>query len=222
MADGGTLFLDEVGETSGPFQAKLLRALQEREVRPVGGTRSRGVDVRVIAATNRDLWREGAAGGFRPDLYFRLAVFPIHIPPLRERAGDVLRLARHFLETHGRAEGKPGVWLSAEAERLLEAHPWPGNVRELDNEIQRALALAEPGRDALARLPLGAAAGNPPADRGEPASGRHAARDARPRRGLADPRGARGPRRPPRPDRAPPRRDARGPLQECSGSGWCD
>jgi DNA-binding NtrC family response regulator len=144
-ADGGTLFLDEVGETSRPFQAKLLRALQEREVRPVGGARSRAVDVRVIAATNRDLWREGAAGGFRPDLYFRLAVFPIHIPPLRERAGDVLRLAAHFLDAHGRAEGKPGVRLSPEAERLLEAHPWPGNVRELENEIQRALALAEPG-----------------------------------------------------------------------------
>jgi Nif-specific regulatory protein len=145
VADGGTLFLDEVGETSGPFQAKLLRALQEREVRPVGGTRSRGVDVRVIAATNRDLWHAGAAGGFRPDLYFRLAVFPIHIPPLRERAGDVRRLASHFLELHGRSEAKPGVRLSPEAERLLEAHPWPGNVRELENEIQRALALAEPG-----------------------------------------------------------------------------
>jgi DNA-binding NtrC family response regulator len=144
-ADGGTLFLDEVGETSGPFQAKLLRVLQEREVRPVGGARSRRVDVRVIAATNRDLWREGPAGAFRPDLYFRLAVFPIHIPPLRERAGDVQRLAHHFLELHGRAEGKPGVRLAPDAERLLEAHAWPGNVRELDNEIQRALALAEPG-----------------------------------------------------------------------------
>jgi DNA-binding NtrC family response regulator len=144
-ADGGTLFLDEIGETSGPFQAKLLRVLQEREVRPVGGSRSRGVDVRVVAATNRDLWREGEAGAFRPDLYFRLAVFPVHIPPLRERAGDVLRLASHFLDAHGRAEGKPGVRLAPEAERLLEAHPWPGNVRELDNEIQRALALAEPG-----------------------------------------------------------------------------
>jgi len=140
-ADGGTLFLDEIGETSGPFQAKLLRVLQEREVRPG----SRAVDVRVVAATNRDLWREGSPGGFRPDLYFRIAVFPIHIPPLRERAGDVRRLAAHFLEQHGRAEGKPGVRLSPEAERLLEAHAWPGNVRELDNEIQRALALAEPG-----------------------------------------------------------------------------
>jgi transcriptional regulator with PAS, ATPase and Fis domain len=144
-AHGGTLFLDEIGETSGPFQAKLLRVLQEREVRPVGGSRSRGVDVRVVAATNRDLWCEGSVGSFRPDLYFRLAVFPLHIPPLRERVGDVHRLARHFLEIHGRIEGKPGVRLTPEAERLLEAHAWPGNVRELDNEIQRALALAEPG-----------------------------------------------------------------------------
>jgi sigma-54-dependent transcriptional regulator len=144
-ADGGTLFLDEVGETSPPFQAKLLRALQEREVRPVGGSRSRAVDVHVIAATNRDLWREGESGAFRADLYFRLAVFPIHIPPLRERAGDVLRLARHFLDAHGRSEQKLGVQLSPEAAHLLEAHAWPGNVRELENEIQRALALAEPG-----------------------------------------------------------------------------
>jgi len=144
-ADGGTLFLDEVGETSPPFQAKLLRALQEREVRPLGGTRSRAVDVRVIAATNRDLWKQGESGAFRADLYFRLAVFPIHIPPLRERAGDVLLLARHFLDAHGRSEHKFGVQLSPDAEHLLEAHPWPGNVRELENEIQRALTLAEPG-----------------------------------------------------------------------------
>ena len=114
-------------------------------MRPVGGSRSRAVDARVVAATNRDLWREGSAGAFRPDLYFRLAVFPLHIPPLRERGIDVIRLARHFLEVHGRAEGKSGVRLAPEAERLLEAHAWPGNVRELDNEIQRALALAEPG-----------------------------------------------------------------------------
>ncbi len=147
-ADGGTLFLDEIGETSPPFQAKLLRALQEREVRPVGGARARSVDVRVVAATNRDLWREGAAGAFRPDLYFRLAVFPLHIPPLRERGGDAVLLARSFLEANGRAEGKPGLRLTPEAERLLETHAWPGNVRELENEIQRAVALAEPG-DAL-------------------------------------------------------------------------
>jgi DNA-binding NtrC family response regulator len=144
-AHGGVLFLDEVGETSRPFQAKLLRALQEREVRPVGGSRTRSVDVRVIAASNRDLRAEAAATTFREDLYYRLAVFPIRLPPLRERPGDVVPLAEHFLALHGRQEGKPEVHLSAAAERLLQSHLWPGNVRELENEIQRALALAEPG-----------------------------------------------------------------------------
>jgi len=144
LADGGTLFLDEVGETSVALQAKLLRALQEREVRPVGGTRSRHVDVRVIAATNRDLSGEIAQGRFRADLYWRLAVFPICVPPLRDRREDVLALARHFLARHGAREGRPGCRLSPEAEELLLAHHWPGNVRELENEILRALALSEP------------------------------------------------------------------------------
>jgi Nif-specific regulatory protein len=143
-ADGGTLFLDEVGETSVALQAKLLRALQEREVRPVGGTRSRRVDVRVVAATNRDLSGEIRAGRFRADLYWRLAVFPIRVPPLRERREDVLALARHFLALHGEREHKAGCRLSREAEQLLLAHPWPGNVRELENEMLRALALSEP------------------------------------------------------------------------------
>ena len=144
-ANGGVLFLDEVGETSRPFQAKLLRTLQEREVRPVGGSRTRSVDVRVVAATNRDLRAETETGAFREDLYYRLAVFPIRLPPLRERPGDVVPLAEHFLALHGQQEGKPEVHLSAAAERLLQSHRWPGNVRELENEIQRALALAEPG-----------------------------------------------------------------------------
>jgi Nif-specific regulatory protein len=144
LADGGTLFLDEVGETSVALQAKLLRALQEREVRPVGGTRARRVDVRVIAATNRDLSGEIAAGRFRADLYWRLAVFPIRVPPLRDRREDVLALAQHFLVHHGAREGRPGCRLSREAEELLLAHHWPGNVRELENEILRALALSEP------------------------------------------------------------------------------
>ncbi len=143
LASDGTLFLDEVSETSGPFQAKLLRALQEREVRPVGGARARPVDVRVIAATNRDLWREATAGRFREDLYYRLAVFPIHVPPLRERAGDVLALAEAFLARHADKGSAPR--LSRDAARLLQAWRWPGNVRELENEIQRALALAERG-----------------------------------------------------------------------------
>jgi len=144
-ADGGSLFLDEVGETSPPFQAKLLRALQEREVRRLGGTRARRVDVRVIAASNRELLAEAQRGTFRQDLYYRLAVFPIRLPPLRERPSDVLPLARHFLALHGRSEGVADVRLDAEAGRLLQAHSWPGNVRELENEMQRALALAEPG-----------------------------------------------------------------------------
>jgi Nif-specific regulatory protein len=144
LADGGTLFLDEVGETSVALQAKLLRALQEREVRPVGGTRARRVDVRVIAATNRELSGEIAHGRFRADLYWRLAVFPIRVPPLRDRREDVLALAHHFLARHGAREGRPGCRLSREAEELLLAHAWPGNVRELENEILRALALSEP------------------------------------------------------------------------------
>jgi DNA-binding NtrC family response regulator len=148
-ADGGTLFLDEVSETSGPFQAKLLRVLQERELRPVGGTRSRRVDVRVIAASNRDLWRQSIAGSFRADLYYRLAVFPIQVPSLRERRGDVLPLASRFLALHG-DRAAPSA-LSPDAARLLQAYAWPGNVRELENEIQRALALVPPG----ARLEAG-------------------------------------------------------------------
>jgi transcriptional regulator with PAS, ATPase and Fis domain len=145
VADGGTLFLDEVGETSGPLQAKLLRVLQEGEVRAVGGVRSRRVDVRVVAATHRDLRREIGYGHFREDLYYRLAVFPIEVPPLRERLEDVLPLADHFLRLHGRREGKPGCRLTEDAARLLLSYRWPGNARELENEVQRALALSEPG-----------------------------------------------------------------------------
>jgi len=143
-AHSGTLFLDEVGETSGAFQAKLLRVLQDRAVRPLGGTRSREVDVRIVAATHRNLRHEVARGRFREDLFFRLHVFPIHLPPLRERPEDVLPLAEHFLERHGRAEGRSGCKLSASARRRLLAHRWPGNVRELENQIQRALVLAAP------------------------------------------------------------------------------
>jgi len=144
-ANGGTLFLDEIGETTGPLQAKLLRVLQEREIRPLGGTRVRRINARVVAASNRDLLHEAEAGRFRTDLYYRLAVFPIHVPPLRERAADVLALARHFLEVHSQREGLPGCQLSPSVEPLLLAHDWPGNVRELENEMLRALALADAG-----------------------------------------------------------------------------
>jgi transcriptional regulator with PAS, ATPase and Fis domain len=146
VADRGTLFLDEVGETSSPFQAKLLRVLQEREIRPVGGTRPRKVDVRLVAATNRDLRFEVSHGHFREDLYYRLAVFPIAVPPLRARSEDILPLAEHFLSLHGSREAKPGCRFSRDAARLLLSYAWPGNVRELENEVQRALALAEAGQ----------------------------------------------------------------------------
>ncbi len=143
-ASGGTLFLDEIGETSATLQASLLRALQEREIRPVGSSRSLPVDARVIAATNRSLRDEVARGCFREDLYYRLAVFPIQVPPLRERREDILPLAEHFLQLHGKRERKRGCRLSRSAAHLLLAPDWPGNVRELEHEIQRALALAEP------------------------------------------------------------------------------
>jgi len=150
-ANQGTLFLDEIAETSPGFQAKLLRVLQERRVRPVGANREREVDVRVVAATHRDLQRAVREGRFREDLYYRVAVLGIHIPPLRERREDVLPLADHLLERHQNTEGKPGCRLGNEIRPLLESHHWPGNVRELENEIQRALALAEPG-DTLERV----------------------------------------------------------------------
>ncbi len=144
-ADGGTLFLDEIGETSPPLQAKLLRALQEREVRPIGGARARKIDVRVIAATNRSLTDEVASSRFREDLFYRLAVFRIDVPPLRDRREDILPLADHFLRRHGEREEKRGCRLSRESADLLLSHAWPGNVRELENEMHRALALAESG-----------------------------------------------------------------------------
>ncbi|HZO08988.1 MAG TPA: sigma 54-interacting transcriptional regulator [Myxococcota bacterium] len=144
-ADGGTLFLDEVAETSPAFQVKLLRVLQEQSVRPVGGNRERRVDVRVVAATHRNVAREVAAGRFREDLFYRLAVLTLSVPPLRERIDDLRPLAAHFLALHGHLEGKPGCRLSPEALALLEAHAWPGNVRELENAIQHALTFAEPG-----------------------------------------------------------------------------
>ena len=149
-ASGGTLFLDEIGETSGPLQAKLLRVLQEREVRPIGGTRTCHVDVRVIASTNRNLRFEVANGHFREDLFYRLAVFPILVPPLRKRPEDVLPLVEHFLHRHGRRERKPGCHISPDAAHLLLSYAWPGNVRELENEVQRALALSEPGEEITA------------------------------------------------------------------------
>jgi two-component system nitrogen regulation response regulator GlnG len=162
LASGGTLFLDEIGEMPIELQAKLLRVLQEREVDRVGGSRPLPVDVRIVAATNADLGRSVEDGRFRRDLYYRLAVVPIRLPPLREREGDVVLLARHFVAKYGdQLRGRP-VSLARDAEPLLLAHAWPGNVRELQNVVQRALLkLAGPrmaAKDLSGLLPTGAAA----------------------------------------------------------------
>ena len=141
-ADGGTLLLDEIGELPLALQAKLLRALQEGEVLPLGATKPLTVDVRVVAATNRHLAAEVEAGRFREDLLYRLNVFPLTLPPLRDRPGDIAALAFGMLLRHAAAPGRPG-WIAREALALLEAHPWPGNVRELENVIRRAILLAD-------------------------------------------------------------------------------
>ena len=145
QADGGTLFLDEIGEASPVIQAKLLRVLEEREVRPLGATSPRRLDVRLVAATNRDLRRDGEAGLFRLDLFYRVRVFPIVVPPLRERREDVAALAEHFLERFAREEQKPLAGFDPETIALLEGYAWPGNVRELQNEVRRLVVCAEPG-----------------------------------------------------------------------------
>jgi two-component system response regulator FlrC len=140
-ADKGTLLLDEIGELPLALQAKLLRALQEGEVLPLGATRPIRVDVRVVAATNRHLAAEVEAGRFREDLLYRLNVFPLRLPALRDRPGDIAPLAFGMLLRHAAAPGRQG-WIAADALALLEAHPWPGNVRELENVIRRAILLA--------------------------------------------------------------------------------
>ncbi|MBA1146977.1 sigma-54-dependent Fis family transcriptional regulator [Ectothiorhodospiraceae bacterium WFHF3C12] len=140
QAQGGTLLLDEVSEIDAGLQAKLLRVLQEREVERLCGTRAIPLDVRVVATTNRDLRAMVRSGEFREDLYYRLHVFPLHIPPLRERTGDILPLARSFLRRYG---GSADLALTEQAEQLLLAHEWPGNVRELENVVQRAVILAD-------------------------------------------------------------------------------
>ncbi|BDG09850.1 sigma-54-dependent transcriptional regulator [Anaeromyxobacter paludicola] len=186
LATGGTLFLDEIGEMPVELQAKLLRVLQEREVDRVGGNRPLPVDVRIVAATNADLARAVEEGRFRRDLYYRLAVVPIRLPPLREREGDVILLARNFVSKYGeQLRGRP-VTLARDAEAPLLAHSWPGNVRELQNVVQRALLKLSghrlTSRDLVGFLP---AAGS--SDRGltglvealldgpEPEGGRHTA-----------------------------------------------
>ena len=147
-ANGGTLFLDEIGELPIELQAKLLRVIQDRVVERIGSTKSQEVDVRIIAATNRDLMERVSAGKFREDLYYRLAVFPIAIPPLRERMEDVIPMAELFLERYGSTMGRPGLRLSLDAQAAISAYAWPGNVRELENAVQRALLLCD-GEDIM-------------------------------------------------------------------------
>jgi two-component system response regulator HupR/HoxA len=170
LADGGTIFLDEIENTSANLQAKLLRVLETGDVRPVGGARTRRADVRVLAASNRDLAAEVRAGRFRADLYFRLNVFTIGIPPLRERREDIVPLAHHFIAASNAALGRSARGLSRVTEQALRAAEWPGNVRELRNVIERAVLLTKPGAQiALESLPLGFTPA-PGGGLGEPAS----------------------------------------------------
>ncbi len=143
LAHGGTLFLDEIAEMNLDLQAKLLRVLQEREFERVGGTRTITVDVRVIAATNRDLAGWLKEGHFREDLFYRLSVFPIHLPPLRERREDIVPLAEHFLSKLVKRMGTGSRTISSEARSILRHHDWPGNVRELQNAVERALIISQ-------------------------------------------------------------------------------
>ncbi|WP_434045531.1 MULTISPECIES: sigma 54-interacting transcriptional regulator [Sorangium] len=152
IADGGTLFLDEITETPLSLQSKLLRALQEGEIRPVGATSPKHVNVRIVAATNRNLEDEVARGRFREDLYYRLKVFPIRLPPLRERRDDIPVLAGHFLERYADEIGKPCGGFSQQAMELMVAYDWPGNVRELQNEVQRLVIQLDPGSFATPEL----------------------------------------------------------------------
>ena len=145
LADGGTLFLDEVGEIPLELQAKLLRVLQEGMFERVGGTQTIKVDVRVITATNRNLEKMIEEGKFRLDLYYRINVFPVYIPPLRERKSDILELADYFLEKYSTQNGKKVVRLSTPAIDMLMAYHWPGNVREVENTIERAVLLSQDG-----------------------------------------------------------------------------
>ncbi|MDA8775607.1 sigma-54 dependent transcriptional regulator, partial [Opitutales bacterium] len=145
LADGGTILLDEISEIVPALQAKLLRVLQEKEFERVGGNKTIQVKVRVLATTNRDLMDEVKKGNFREDLYYRLNVFPIAVPPLRDRDSDILLLANSFLARHARKHGIDEIEFSKDCKRAIESHNWPGNVRELENAVERAVILAEKG-----------------------------------------------------------------------------
>ncbi len=153
LAEGGTVFLDEIGEMDLLLQVKILRVLQEREIERVGGQGTRKVDVRIVAATNRNLEDEVAAGRFREDLFYRLNVIPLHLPALRERGEDVLLLTTHFLNHFCMLKKRPPLRLSPDVQRVLEAYPWPGNVRELENLAERLSILCDGNEVVLEDLP---------------------------------------------------------------------
>jgi transcriptional regulator with GAF, ATPase, and Fis domain len=185
LADGGTLFLDEVGEIPLELQAKLLRVLQEGELERVGEERTRKVDVRVIAATNRDLRAEAEAGRFRQDLYYRLSVFPVELPPLRKRSEDIPLLAEHFLSLSARKLGRPVPRLTLAAVHRLQHYPWPGNVRELQHVIERSVITAERGRLAI-DLPTGKVESPTPSPQPGPVAADRVLTDAEVRKLEAD------------------------------------
>jgi DNA-binding NtrC family response regulator len=153
-ADGGTVFLDEIGEMPLKLQAALLRVIETREVLPVGGRRPRTIDVRFIAATNRDLEADSARGSFRQDLFFRLNGISLSIPPLRERRSEIVELARFFVAQACQDSGRPALTLSPEVQAALEAYAWPGNIRELKNVMERAVVLTDGPEIGCAQLPL--------------------------------------------------------------------
>ena len=177
LADGGTLFLDEIGDLPMAVQVKLLRVLQEREFDRVGGTAPIKVDVRLISATNRDLEQLVEASGFRQDLYYRLNVFPITLPPLRERGDDIVLLAEHFLDKFARMHGRPQLSIAPDARAALAVYPWTGNVRELQNIIERALIVAGGSCIEAADLEFGTAA-RVAAPAAEPGAGGSESREA--------------------------------------------
>ena len=179
LADGGTLFLDEIGEIPVEMQVKLLRALQESEFERVGGIKTIKVDVRLIAATNRDLNAEIEAGRFREDLYYRLNVVPISLPPLRERPSDIPTLVRHFVDKYNDRLNKRIEGMTDEALALVQAYAWPGNIRELENLIERTLLFADGPLIGAADLPRASAGSR----RHDPASRSGAGTDDAPARG---------------------------------------
>lgn len=153
LADGGTIFLDEIGEMDLSLQVKILRVLQEKEIERVGGSGVKKVDVRIVAATNRDLEEEVRAGRFREDLYYRLNVIPLHLPPLRERGGDILLLAEHFLDYFCTKKDRKTLQMEADTQKVLAAYSWPGNVRELENFMERLSILCDNDNVAPIDLP---------------------------------------------------------------------